>query len=93
MVILPVLLQQLRDIPEFTVALLLAARGIGTFASQILMIWISTLWTPRMMLLVGFGAHTWAGFQRPDRGDDPGRPYDRDERRRRRTDWCAYRSV
>ena len=63
MVVLPVLLQQLRDIPEFTVAILLASRGIGTFVSQVLMIWISTRWTPRMMLLVGFGAHTWAGWQ------------------------------
>jgi DHA2 family multidrug resistance protein len=63
MVVLPVMLQQLRDISEFTIALLLAARGIGTFVAQILMVWISTRWTPRAMLLVGFGAHTWAGFQ------------------------------
>jgi DHA2 family multidrug resistance protein len=63
MVLLPVLLQQLRDIPEFTVALLIAARGVGTLISQVMMIFISNRMQPRMMLLIGFGAHTWAGFQ------------------------------
>jgi DHA2 family multidrug resistance protein len=63
MVLLPVLLQQLRAIPEFTIALLLAARGLGTLVSQIMMIFISSRWDPRLMLLVGFGAHTVAGLQ------------------------------
>ncbi len=63
MVLLPVLLQRLQDIPEFTVALLLAARGVGTLVSQVMMIFISNRMAPRTMLLVGFGAHTLAGFQ------------------------------
>ena len=63
MVLLPVLLQRLQDIPEFTVALLLAARGVGTLVSQLMMIGVSNRMTPRAMLLVGFGAHTIAGFQ------------------------------
>jgi DHA2 family multidrug resistance protein len=63
MVLLPVMLQRLQDIPEFTIALLLAARGVGTLVSQVLMIFVSNRLTPRTMLLVGFGAHTVAGLQ------------------------------
>jgi len=63
MVLLPVLLQQLRDIPEFTVATLIAARGVGTLVAQLMMIVVSNRLTPRTMLLVGFGAHTVAGLQ------------------------------
>ncbi|MCP5150720.1 MAG: DHA2 family efflux MFS transporter permease subunit [Ectothiorhodospiraceae bacterium] len=63
MVLLPVLLQQLRGIPEFTIATLMAARGLGTFVSQLLMVVVSSRWTPRTMLLIGFGAHTAAGLQ------------------------------
>jgi len=63
MVLFPVLLQQLREIPEFTIALLLAARGVGTLLSQVLMIFISNRMGPRLMMLIGFGAHTAAGLQ------------------------------
>ena len=62
MVLLPVFIQQLRDIPEFTIAVLLAARGIGTLVSQTLMIIGSTRVEPRILLLIGFGAHTVAGL-------------------------------
>ena len=63
MVLLPAMLQQLRDTPEFIVALLLAARGLGTLVSQVMMIFVSNRLEPRTMLLVGFGAHTIAGLQ------------------------------
>lgn len=63
MVLLPVMLQQLRDIPEFVIALLLAARGVGTLVSQVMMIFVSNRLGPRTMMLIGFGAHTLAGLQ------------------------------
>ena len=63
MVLLPVLLQQLRDIPEFIVALLIAGRGLGTFTSQVMVVFLTNHIGPRPMLLIGFGAHTLAGLQ------------------------------
>ena len=63
MVLFPVMLQQLRDIPEFAVAVLLAARGVGTLISQVMMIFVSNRMGPRTMMLIGFGAHTIAGLQ------------------------------
>jgi DHA2 family multidrug resistance protein len=63
MVLLPAMLQQLRDTPEFTIALILAARGVGTLASQVMMIFVSNRLPARTMLLIGFGAHTIAGLQ------------------------------
>ncbi len=68
MVLIPAMLQQLRDLPEFTVGMLIAARGAGTAASMILMILFANSWNPRLLFLIGFGLHTYsaldmAGFE------------------------------
>ena len=63
MVLMPAMLQQLRDIPEFTVGTLIATRGIGTMVSQVLMIAFASRWDPRLLFLIGFGTHTYAGIQ------------------------------
>ena len=62
MVLLPAALQQLRDFPDFTVGLVLAVRGLGTLVSQILMLVVSNRWDPRVIMVIGFGAHTSAGW-------------------------------
>ena len=62
MVMMPAMLQQLRDVPEFTVGLLIAMRGIGTAVSQIVMIFFAHRWNPRLLFLIGFAAHTYAGL-------------------------------
>jgi DHA2 family multidrug resistance protein len=63
MVLMPAMLQQLRDIPEFTTGTLIATRGIGTVISQVLMIAFASRWDPRLLFLIGFGTHTYAGLQ------------------------------
>ena len=63
MVLMPAMLQQLRDIPEFTAGTLIATRGIGTVISQVLMIAFASRWDPRLLFLIGFGTHTYAGLQ------------------------------
>ena len=63
MVMMPAMLQQLRDAPEFTVGALIAIRGIGTLISQIMMIAFASRWDPRFLFLIGFGTHTYAGLE------------------------------
>ena len=63
MVLVPAMLQQLRNLPEFTVGTLIAARGAGTMASMLIMIYLANAWNPRLLFLIGFGFHTWAGLQ------------------------------
>ena len=63
MVLVPAMLQQLRDLPEFTVGTLIAARGAGTAASLLLVIMFANKWDPRVLFLLGFGLHTVAGLQ------------------------------
>ncbi|MCB1743241.1 MAG: DHA2 family efflux MFS transporter permease subunit [Gammaproteobacteria bacterium] len=63
MVLMPAMLQQLRDIPEFTVGTLIAARGLGTMVAQIMMMYAANRWSPRSLLWIGFGAQTVAGLQ------------------------------
>jgi len=63
MVLMPAMLQQLRDLPEFTVGVLIAARGAGTAASMIIMIWFANSWNPKLLFLIGFGMHTYAGLE------------------------------
>ncbi len=63
MVLVPAMLQQLRNLPEFTVGTLIAARGGGTILSMIIMIIFANTWNPRLLFLIGFGLHTVAGLQ------------------------------
>lgn len=63
MVLVPAMLQQLRNLPEFTVGTLIAARGTGTILSMLIMIFFANSWNPRLLFLIGFGMHTWAGLE------------------------------
>lgn len=63
MVLMPAMLQQLRDFPELTVGTLIAARGAGTVVSMLIMIAFANSWDPRLLFLIGFGLHTYAGFE------------------------------
>ena len=62
MVLMPAMLQQLRDLPELTVGTLIAARGAGTVLSMLIVIAFANSWDPRILFLIGFGMHTYAGF-------------------------------
>lgn len=62
MVLMPAMLQQLRDLPEFTVGTLIAARGAGTAISMVIMIAFANRWDPRLLFLIGFGLHTYAAL-------------------------------
>ena len=63
MVLIPAMLQQLRDVPEFTVGMLIAARGAGTAVSMLIMILFANAWNPLLLFLIGFGLHTYAGLE------------------------------
>ncbi len=63
MVLIPTMLQQLRDVPEFTVGLLIAVRGAGTAVSMLMIIFFANRWDPRLLFLIGFGTHTYAGLR------------------------------
>lgn len=62
MVLIPAMLQQLRHLPEFAVGTLIAVRGAGTALSMLLMILFANSWNPRLLFLIGFGLHTYAGL-------------------------------
>lgn len=63
MVLVPAMLQQLRNLPEFTVGLLIASRGAGTILSMMIMVFFASSWHPRVLFLIGFGMHTIAGLE------------------------------
>jgi MFS transporter, DHA2 family, multidrug resistance protein len=63
MVLIPAMLQQVRDLPEFTVGMLIAARGAGTAVSTLMMILFANSWNPRLLFFIGFGLHTYAGVK------------------------------
>ena len=63
MVLVPAMLQQVRDLPEFTVGMLIASRGAGTAVSMLMMILFANSWNPRLLFLIGFGFHTYAGLE------------------------------
>jgi MFS transporter, DHA2 family, multidrug resistance protein len=63
MVLVPAMLQQLRDLPDFTVGMLIASRGAGTAISMLLMILFANSWNPRLLFLIGFGLHSYAGLE------------------------------
>ena len=62
MVLMPSLLQQLQDVPEFEAGSLIAIRGFATTISMLMMVWGASKWDPRLLLLFGFGTHTYAGL-------------------------------
>ena len=62
MVLIPAMVQQLQDVPEFTSGLLISSRSLGTMLAQILMILFAHRWDPRPLFLIGFGTHTIAGL-------------------------------
>lgn len=62
MVLIPAMMQQLRDIPEFTVGLLIGMRGVGTAVAQVMMIFFAHRWSPRLLFLIGFATHTYSGL-------------------------------
>jgi DHA2 family multidrug resistance protein len=62
MVMIPAMIQQLRDVPEFTSGMLIGARGFGTVLAQVIMIVYAHRWDPRLLFLIGFGTHTYAGL-------------------------------
>ena len=63
MVLVPAMLQQLRDLPEFAVGMLIASRGAGTAISMLMMILFANSWNPRLLFLIGFGLHSYAGLE------------------------------
>ena len=63
LVLVPAMLQQLRHLPEFTVGTLIAVRGAGTALSLLMMILFANSWNPRLLFLIGFGLHTYAGLE------------------------------
>ena len=63
MVLMPAMLQQLRDVPEFAVGILIAVRGVATAVSMLMMVFFASRWDPRILLLIGFGTHTYAGME------------------------------
>ncbi len=70
MVLMPAMLQQLRVVPEFTVGVLIGVRGAGTAVSMVMMIFFANRWDPRLLFLLGFGTHTWAGLAMANFGAD-----------------------
>lgn len=62
MVLMPAMMQQLRDVPELTAGIFIGARGLGTMLSQIIMIFFAHRWDPRFLFVVGFGTHTYAAL-------------------------------
>jgi len=62
MVLMPAMMQQLRDVPELTVGMLIGMRGAGTATSQVLMILFAHRWNPRVLFLIGFATHSYAGL-------------------------------
>jgi len=62
MVLMPAMMQQLRDVPEFTVGLLIGMRGLGTGTAQVMMILFAHRWNPRLLFLLGFATHTYSGL-------------------------------
>ena len=63
MVLVPAMLQQLQHLPEFTVGTLIASRGAGTILAMLIMIFFASSWDPRLLFLIGFGMHTYAGLE------------------------------
>ena len=59
--LLPTLLQDLQGYPDSIIGLVLSARGIGTFAGFVFMVFASRL-DPRIPMATGFLLQAWAGW-------------------------------
>ena len=63
MVLIPSMLQQLTEVPDFTVGILISLRFIATAIAMLIMVFFASQWNPKFLLLLGFGLHTYAGIQ------------------------------
>ena len=63
MVLIPSMLQQLTEVPDFTVGVLISLRFIATAIAMLIMVFFASQWHPKFLLLLGFGLHTYAGIQ------------------------------
>ena len=63
MVLIPSMLQQLTEVPDFTVGILKSLRFIATAIAMLIMVFFASQWNPKFLLLLGFGLHTYAGIQ------------------------------
>ena len=63
MVLIPSMLQQLTEMPDFTVGILISLRFIATAIAMLIMVFFASQWHPKFLLLLGFGLHTYAGIQ------------------------------
>ena len=63
MVLIPSMLQQLTEVPDFTVGILISLRFIATAIAMLIMVFFANQWNPKFLLLLGFGLHTYAGIQ------------------------------
>ena len=63
MVLIPSMLQQLTEAPDFTVGMLISLRFIATAIAMLIMVFFASQWHPKFLLLLGFGLHTYAGIQ------------------------------
>ena len=63
MVLIPSMLQQLTEVPDFTVGILISLRFIATAIAMLIMVFFASQWHPKFLLLLGFGLHTYAGIQ------------------------------
>ena len=63
MVLIPSMLQQLTEVPDFTVGILISLRFIATAIAMLIMVFFASQWHPKFLLSLGFGLHTYAGIQ------------------------------
>ena len=63
MVLIPSMLQQLTEAPDFTVGMLISLRFIATALAMLIMVFFASQWHPKFLLLLGFGLHTYAAIQ------------------------------
>ncbi len=63
MVLIPSMLQQLTEVPDFTVGILISLRFIATAIAMLIMVFFASQWHPKFLLLLGFGLHTYAAIQ------------------------------
>jgi DHA2 family multidrug resistance protein len=61
-VLFPPLLQDLRGYPDSVIGYLMSARGVGNFASFLIVVPF-TRWNPRLALATGIGLQAYAGFE------------------------------
>ena len=63
LVLIPTMVQQLSDVPDFTIGFLIGSRFIATAIAMLAMVFFASRWDPRILLLLGFGLHTYAGIE------------------------------